>query len=156
MRSLVVIADDSDAVRAIRLALRHLAGFRVVATLDGRASARARLAELGPDVVLIDEMCQRSNAFARIREAVDAAPEAHVLLLAACIEAKLLEQGFEAGADAVISRALAPATLGTLLREVVLGSVVHAPRLLERSAPRAGGLRVARSAQSVPDARTMA
>ena len=128
MKSLVVVADHPMVVRAIRLALRHTAGFRVVATVDGRASARARLAELRPEVVLVDEMCQRANALARMGEAVQEAPEATVVLLSSGLDGAALDDAFEAGAHAVISRRLHPVTLGTLLREVVHGNVVHAPR----------------------------
>jgi len=128
MKRVVVIADHPVAVQAIRLALRHTAGFRVLATLDGRASVRAGLSELQPEIVLIDEMCQRTNALARLREAEEAAPDATVVLLSGGMDASTLDDAFEAGAQAVISRQLHPLTLGTLLREVVHGTVVvHAP-----------------------------
>jgi DNA-binding NarL/FixJ family response regulator len=115
-------------VQAIRLALRNTAGFRVVATLDGRVTVRAQLAELVPDVVLVDEMCQRTNAIARLREAADELPGAKVVLLSAGLDGGALDDAFEAGAEAVVSRQLHPVTLGTLLREIVHGNVVHAPR----------------------------
>jgi DNA-binding NarL/FixJ family response regulator len=134
MKRLVVVADHPMVVRAIRLALRHTAGFGVVATLDGRASVRARLAELRTEIVLVDEMCQRSDALARLREANEAAPEAKAVLLASGLDPGALDDAFEAGAHVVISRRLHPTTLGTLLREVVHGNVVHAPRA-PRAAP---------------------
>jgi DNA-binding NarL/FixJ family response regulator len=115
-------------VQAIRLALRNTAGFRVVATLDGRVTVRAQLAELVPDVVLVDEMCQRTNAIARLREAADELPGAKLVLLSAGLDGGALDDAFEAGAEAVVSRQLHPVTLGTLLREIVHGNVVHAPR----------------------------
>ncbi len=128
MKSLVVVADHPMVVQTIRLALRHTPGFRVVATVDGRASVRTRLSELQPEIVLIDEMCQRKKALARMGEAVQEAPEATVVLLSSGLDAAALDDAFEAGAHAVISRRLHPVTLGTLLREVVHGNVVHAPR----------------------------
>ena len=134
MKTLAIVADHPMVVRAIRLALRNTAGFTVVATLDGRAPVRAQLAELLPDVVLVDEMCQRTNALARLREAADELPQAKVVLLTDGLDGGALDDAFDAGAEAVVSRQLHPVTLGTLLREVVHGSVVHAPRP-RRAAP---------------------
>ena len=128
MKRLIVVADHPMVVQAIRLALRHTAGFRVVATVDGRSSARQQLSDLRPDVVLVDEMCQRTNALARLREVADELPEAKAVLLSTGLEGPALDDAFDAGAQAVISRQLHPVTLGTLLREVVHGNVVHAPR----------------------------
>jgi len=128
MKTLLVVADHPVVVQAIRLALRHTAGLRVVATVDGRWSARGSLAELRPEVVLVDEMCQRTNALARVREAAEEATEATIVLLSSGLDGAALDDAFEAGAHAVISRRLHAVTLGTLLREVVHGNVVQAPR----------------------------
>jgi DNA-binding NarL/FixJ family response regulator len=128
MRSLVLIADHRAIVSAVRLALRHTAGLQVVAILDGRATVRPRLAELAPDVVLVDEMTKRANALARVREAAEEAPAATVVLLAKALDQASTAEAMEAGAQAILSRRLHPSTLGTLLREVVHGNVVYAPR----------------------------
>lgn len=128
MKRLVLIADHPMVVDAIRLALRHTAGFRVVASLDGRVPAGEQLSDVRPEVILVDEMCQRTNALARLREAACEVPDASIVLLTAGFDDAALDDAFEAGACAVISRQLHPVTLGTLLREVVHGNVVHAPR----------------------------
>jgi DNA-binding NarL/FixJ family response regulator len=128
VKTLAVVADHPMVVQAIRLALRNTAGFRVVATLDGRAPVRIELAQLVPDVVLVDEMCQRTNAIARLREASEELPAAKLVLLSTALDGAALDDAFEAGAEAVVSRQLHPVTLGTLLREIVHGNVVHAPR----------------------------
>ena len=128
MKSLVIVADHPMVVQAIRLALRNTAGFRVVATLDGRAPIRGQLVAHHPDVVLVDEMCQRTNAEARLREAHEELPGAKLVLLSAGLEGGALDGAFDAGAEAVVSRQLHPVTLGTLLREIVHGNVIHAPR----------------------------
>lgn len=128
MRSLMLVADAPTVVRSMRVALRHTAGFRVVATVDGRSSVREALSELRPEVVLVDEMCQRTNALARLRESREVASAATVVLLSSSLERAAVEAAMDAGADAVISRSLHPATLGTLLRETVDGNVIHVPR----------------------------
>ena len=128
MKRLLLVADHPVVVQAIRVALRHTAGFRVVATLDGRSSIRSALSNFRPDIVLVDEMCQRTNAVARLREISREWPDAKVILLSTALDPTVLDEALDAGADAVISQQLHPATLGTLVREVVEGNVVHAPR----------------------------
>jgi DNA-binding NarL/FixJ family response regulator len=130
VKRLVIVADHPMVLHAIRLALRNTAGFRVVATVDGRSPVGAQLAELLPDVVLVDEMCQRSNAMARLREAAAESPDAKLVLLTIGLDDAALEDAFDAGAEAVVSRQLHPVTLGTLLRAIVHGDIVHAPRPL--------------------------
>jgi DNA-binding NarL/FixJ family response regulator len=157
MKSLVVVADDPLTIRSNRFALRHAAGFRVIATIDGRGSARAELARLRPDVVLVNDMCQRTNVLARIREAGEAVPAAKVVLLSGRMDGPWFDEAFAAGADAVIARTLRPAALGLLLQEVADGTVVHAPRV--RDVPEEPG-RVARlvpvAGQDASAARTSA
>ncbi len=102
--------------------------FRVVGTVDGRQSIRRSVRELAPSVVVVDEMCQRTNAWARLREAHDEVPDATLVLLAAGLDSAAVDDAMQAGADAVISARLPPAQLATLLRAVVEGNVVHVPR----------------------------
>ena len=75
MKRLMIIADHSLVVHAIRLALRQTAGFQVVGFVDGRQSAEGHLVELRPDVVLVDDM-QDPGGRARcaLREVRDQAP----------------------------------------------------------------------------------
>jgi DNA-binding NarL/FixJ family response regulator len=133
MKRLIIIADHSLVAHSIRLALKQTTGFRVVGVIDGRTTARDALMDLRPDVVLVDEMqdaradgAQRpDHAFARLREAADHAPGAQRLLLTLRMDEERLNEVFEAGAHAVLSKGMHPVSLGTMLREVVRGNVVH-------------------------------
>ena len=125
MKRLMIVADHSFVVQAIRLALRQTAGFQVVGFFDGRGSVRNALQELKPDVVLVDDMQEADNALARLREIAEDAPQAKSMLLTLQMESEWLEQAFEAGAQAVVSKTVHPVSLGTLLREVSHGNVVH-------------------------------
>ena len=133
MKRLIIIADHSLVAHSIRLALKQTTGFSVVGVIDGRVTARDALMDLRPDVVLVDEMhdaradgAQRSDhAFARLREAADHAPGAQRLLLTLHMDEERLNEVFEAGAHAVLSKGMHPVSLGTMLREVVRGNVVH-------------------------------
>src|SRR3954451_7758974 len=128
MKRLLIIADHSLVVHAIRLALRQIAGFKVVGFIDGRQSVSQHLIDAKPDVVLVDDMHERQHALDRLAEVGEHAPQARSILLAASMDDESLDQMFEAGATTVLSKAVHPVALGTLLREVVQGNVVHAPR----------------------------
>jgi len=133
MKRLLIVADHSLVAHSIRLALKQTAGFQIVGVIDGRMTARDAVMDLRPDVVLVDDMHdarsnapQRpDNAFARLREAADHAPNAQRLLLTLRMDEERLNEVFEAGAHAVLSKAMHPVSLGTMLREVVRGNVVH-------------------------------
>ena len=134
MKRLIIVADHSLVAHSIRLALKQTAGFRIVGVIDGRKTARDALMDLRPDVVLVDDMRdaraadgpgQPDHAFARLREAADHAPRAQRLLLALRMDEERLNEGFDAGAHAVLAKSMHPVALGTLLREVVRGNVVQ-------------------------------
>jgi DNA-binding NarL/FixJ family response regulator len=125
MKRLLVIADHPFIVQRIRLALRQTAGFQVLGFIDGRRSIVAQLAELEPDVVLIDDMRDPEDVLARLTDIDDEWPQAMVLLLKENMDATTLDTAFGAGADAVLSRHLHPLALGTVMRETVRGTVVH-------------------------------
>lgn len=135
MKRLVIIADHSFVVQAIRLALRQTAGFQVVGFLDGRHPIGPHLVRLRPDVVLVDDMQDPEEALARLRDAAEDAPGAKRLLLTLAMGEEWIDDVFEAGADAVISKSIHPVALGTLLRETVRSNIVHR----YRSSRAAGG-----------------
>lgn len=125
MKRLVIIADHPFLVAAIRSALRQAAGFALVGVLDGRSATSGQLAPLVPDVLVVDDM-QRGDALARLQEAEHEVPHAMLVLLTARMDDDAwLEEAFEAGAHAAVSKDLHPVALGTLLRETVRHNVVH-------------------------------
>ncbi|HMJ36861.1 MAG TPA: response regulator transcription factor [Baekduia sp.] len=133
MKRLLIVADHSLVVQAIRMALRQTAGFHVVGFVDGRHSIGDRLAASRADVVLVDDMQNPEHPLERLREIADELPDAKTLLLTTRVDAKWFDDAFEAGAEAVISKAVHPVALGTLVRETVLGRVVHRPRQPKRA-----------------------
>jgi DNA-binding NarL/FixJ family response regulator len=128
MKRLLLMADHPLIMHAMRLALRQTAGFQVVGYVDGRQSASARLAELAPDVIVVDDMKSSDDALRRLRESAACAPRAECLLLTGRMDEEWVDEAFHAGASAVVSKTVHPVGLGTLLREIVAGNVVHRPR----------------------------
>jgi DNA-binding NarL/FixJ family response regulator len=134
MKKLLIVADHSLVVHAIRMALRQTAGFQVVGFIDGRQPISKQLLEAQPDIVLVDDMHVRQHALDRLAEIGEYAPEAKSILLAGSMDEDSVDEIFEAGASTVLSKAVHPVALGTLLREVVQGHVIHAPRRKRSSA----------------------
>ena len=125
MKRVLVIADHSVVVHGIRLALRQTAGFRIAGFVDGRTPISGSLEQLGPDVVLVDDMQNFQTAMARIGEIRSAGFAACCVLLTTRMDDESLHQAFEAGADAAISKTVHAIAFGTLLREIAQGNVVH-------------------------------
>jgi DNA-binding NarL/FixJ family response regulator len=132
MKRLLIVADHSLVAHAIRLALKQTVGFQVAGVVDGRVSARDALLSLCPDVVVVDDMHDRGandvhndHPLARLREVAEHVPDSHRLLLTLRMDEAWLNDVFEAGAHAVLSKAMHSVSLGTMLREVVRGNVVH-------------------------------
>jgi DNA-binding NarL/FixJ family response regulator len=73
----------------------------------------------------VDDMQESENAIARLREISEFAPEAKPLLLTMRMDQEWLDEAFCAGARAAVSKSVHPVSLGTLLREIAHGNVVH-------------------------------
>jgi DNA-binding NarL/FixJ family response regulator len=128
MKRLLVVADHSLVVHAIRLALRQTAGFKVVGFVDGRHSIRQHLLDSTPDIVLVDDMHVRQHALDRLAEVGEYAADAKSILLTGAMDEDSVDEIFQAGASTILSKSVHPVALGTLLREVVQGHVLHCPR----------------------------
>jgi DNA-binding NarL/FixJ family response regulator len=125
MKRLLIVADHSLVIHGIRLALRQTAGFQVAGFVDGRVAIAGALERVTPDIVLMDDMQEPEHALARLREVAALAPAAQTVLITQRMDDEWIQEAFEAGAHAVISKTVHPVALGTLLREISQGNVVH-------------------------------
>src|SRR4051794_24872738 len=131
----MIVADNSFAAQSIRLALRQTAGFQVVGFVDGTVPMANRIAELQPEIVVIDDMQEPDQAVNRLQELLTLLPDAKLVFLTLRMDDAALAEVFEAGADAVISKTVHPVSLGTLLREISRNAIVHRIRVTtEKSA----------------------
>jgi DNA-binding NarL/FixJ family response regulator len=124
MKALVIVADSSQVVETIRLALRAASDLDVMGKLDGRTDISGSLRLRRPDVVLVDEMQDPQHALARISECRDELPEASVIVLSGHIDAPLAGRALAAGAHACVSKAANLPGLGAIIREVVNRNIV--------------------------------
>jgi DNA-binding NarL/FixJ family response regulator len=138
VKRLAVVAEDSLIVEAIGIALRKSGEFNLVAHLDGRTAGVQEIVAAGPEVVLIDEMERSEQTLGLIRQIRAAEEDIMVIVLTLSPEPAQLDEMFEAGASAAVSKAAHPQALATLIRETLEGRVLH----LHKSAGPARGAAV--------------
>jgi len=134
MKRLVVVAEDSLIVEAIAIALRRSGEFNLVAHLDGRSASAEQILKASPEVVLIDETEPTDRPIALIREIKTLGEEVPVIVLTLSPEPARLDEMFNAGATAAVSKATQPAALATLIRETLEGRVLHLPKTAGQAA----------------------
>jgi DNA-binding NarL/FixJ family response regulator len=125
MKRLLIVAGNSFAAQSIRLALRQTASFQVVGFIDGKVPITKRIVELEPELVLIDDTHEPEHALARLNELTSLVPTAKLIFLTMRMDEQTINEIFEAGADALISKTVHPVSLATLLREISRDAVVH-------------------------------
>jgi DNA-binding NarL/FixJ family response regulator len=85
----------------------------------------AIVADARPDVVIVDDLGAPAEAVKRITEVHSALPAAKVVLLVPDTSLDWVEDAVRAGAHAVLSKTIDPISAGTLLREIVRGTIFH-------------------------------
>jgi DNA-binding NarL/FixJ family response regulator len=125
VKRLAVVAEDSLIVEAITIALRKSGEFNVVAHMDARSASAEKVTEASPEVVLIDETEDSEQQIALIRQVKSASEAITVIVLTLSPAAARLDEMFDAGASAVVSKATQPGALAALIRETLEGRVLH-------------------------------
>ena len=125
MKRLVVVADNPLIVGAIRTGLRDSGAFQLLGYVDPRKTTAARITQAGAEVVLVDEGGDSDAAIALIQSLREQDEDIKVIVLALRMEGEWLERAFAAGANAAMSKAIHPAALATLIREI--GCRTHRP-----------------------------
>lgn len=134
MKRLIVVADDSLIVEAIRIGLRESGEFNLLRSVTASSASARLIVEAAPEVVLVDDMEHAHSAADLVRAIKAEAPGIMVIMLTLSMDPEWLEEIFDAGATAAISKVTHPRSLGTLIRETMDGHVVHIPADTMRSA----------------------
>ena len=125
----VVVADNQLIVATIRAGARESGAIRLLGYVDPRRATAARIAQVGAQVVLVDDAEENSEiSIALIRSIKERDPGITVLVLTRDMEGERLHRAFQAGANGAMSKTLHPAALTTLVRKAVSGHIIHAPR----------------------------
>ena len=122
----LIVSDNALAASVISRCLRQASIRDVVGYVDASRACGAVVAELEPDVVIVDETRSREDALARIAEIRFTLRDARIVLLVSEMDHDWLVQATGAGADAAVRRAPDCVSLGALVREVAAGNVFHA------------------------------
>ena len=119
MIRVLVVADAGDVLARVTASLCRLDSVDIVAYASGRTPVDAIVRAVGPDVVMVDEMCWPGLALARVEETRVAAPSAVIVGLVERPDAGWIVEGLRAGAAAVVPRDLEAETLRLVLQEAL-------------------------------------
>jgi DNA-binding NarL/FixJ family response regulator len=121
----LIVADNTISASTIRRCLRVASMRNVVGFVDAGRPCGGFVAELRPDVVVVDETRSRDQALARIAEIRSTWPAAKVVVLATEMDPLWLGQVSAAGAAAAVRKIPDAVGLGALVRAVVAGDVFN-------------------------------
>ena len=124
-KRIVLVADNSLIVEAIRVGLRKSGEFNLVGYVDARRASAATIVDVQPDAVLLDDADRSERAVELLRELKLEAPDLSVIVLTLEMSPEWLDHVFNAGATGVISKATHPLALSTLLRATLNGHIFH-------------------------------
>ena len=126
-RRLVILADNSLIITAIQIGFRQSDEFELVGCADPRKTSATAILGAEPSAILFDDLGQSATTIELLREIREQDKDIVVLMLSISLDPEWLDQLFSAGASAAISKATAPPTLVTLVRETLDGHIVHRP-----------------------------
>jgi len=126
-RRLVIVADDSLIVQAVRFAFHQSGEFKLVGYADGRKTSAQTILGADPDGILIDDMKHSDRALQLMDEIRAQDEDVALLVLTLDLRPEWLSRAFNAGATAAISKSTQPLALATLVRETIDGHIVHRP-----------------------------
>jgi DNA-binding NarL/FixJ family response regulator len=137
LRHLVIVADNSVIVQAIRIAFLQSGGFKLVGWANVRTTTAGTILATDPDVIVLDDMDHSQRLLELVREIRTRDENVALLVLSLDLDSEWLSRVFSAGATAALSKATQPLALATLVRETLDGHIVHpAPAGIPPGAPR--------------------
>jgi len=140
----VLLADDHELVRAgVRKVLENSSGFEVVGEASRGDETLAKLAELEPDVLLLDLNMPGGDGFEVLRKARDEAGGARIVVLSLHVQAEYVSRAVRDGADGYLSKDLAVQELPDAIASVMAGKPWYSAAVQEVLAKvvRTGGTR---------------
>jgi DNA-binding NarL/FixJ family response regulator len=123
MKRLVIVADNSLIVEAVRVGLRHNGEFDLVGRARPAKTSASTIVGVRPDVVLLDDMYRSMGVVELLRELRSEGQHLSLIVLSVEMNRDWLEHLFDAGATGVISKSTHPVALATLVRETLNGHI---------------------------------
>ncbi|MGN6721724.1 MAG: response regulator [Marmoricola sp.] len=133
----VLLADDQPLLRmGFRMVLEAHDGLEVVGEAADGAQAVSAVAELSPDVIVMDVRMPGLDGIEATRRIVGERPDTRVLILTTFDVDEYAVEGLKAGASGFLLKDVPPAELVAAIHTVAEGDAVVAPavtrRLLDR------------------------
>lgn len=129
----VLIVDDHEMFSgSVRLALSQEQGLEVVGTAGNLAAARAAVAALRPDVVLLDHRLPDGRGVDAISELKKLNPQSNVVVLTAAADDSVLVAATEAGCAGLLLKTSPLEELVSAVRVAASGEMLVSPALLGR------------------------
>jgi DNA-binding NarL/FixJ family response regulator len=130
-RTRVLVVEDHPTFRlGLATALEDMADMELVGECERAADVAARVAELVPDVVILDVNLPDGSGLDVNRQLRDDFPAVHVLLLTMVEDPQAVSTGLRDGARGYLVKGAHPDLIGQALRTVAAGGVVVPPELL--------------------------
>lgn len=129
----VLLVDDQELIRsgfAMILGAEH--DLAIIGEAANGAEAVRRVAELRPDVVLMDVQMPQMDGIEATRRIVAADPEARVLILTTFDDDTYLFEALQAGAGGFLLKNCPPDDLVAAIRTVAAGHALLAPEVTRR------------------------
>ncbi|HMV95067.1 MAG TPA: response regulator transcription factor [Anaerolineales bacterium] len=132
-RTSILIADDHEVVRnGIRSYLETLSDFQVVGEASSGEEALLMVAELIPDIVLLDLIMPGMDGIETTRRIKQTSPRTQVVVLTSYHEDVHIFPALKAGAIAYILKDMKMEKLSEVLHRAVQGEVTLHPRVAAR------------------------
>jgi DNA-binding NarL/FixJ family response regulator len=130
-RTRVLVVEDHPTFRlGLATALQDMADIDLVGECERAADVLARVAELDPDVVILDVNLPDGSGLDVNRQLRDEFPDVRVLLLTMVEDPRAVSTGLRDGARGYLVKGAHPELIGQALRTVVAGGVVVPPELV--------------------------
>ena len=132
----VLLVDDHHLVRrGFRRMLEDDPAIRVVGEAANGDEAITLVAELKPDVIVMDSAMPGTGGLAATRAILARTPDAAILMLSMHSEETLVHQALEAGARGYVLKNAVDLDLAAAIKRVIAGELVLDPAVARRQTP---------------------
>jgi NarL family two-component system response regulator LiaR len=130
VKTRVLLADDHRLMlEAVRFALEEDGDFEIVGATTEATKVQGLVAELQPDVVLLDVRMPQLDGITCLKRIHAAFPEVAVVMLSASEDPAVIAAAMENGASAFVLKHLDPRDLGGVIRQARSGVVFQSAGL---------------------------
>ena len=131
----VLLADDHRLMlEAVRFALEDDGGFEIVGATSDATKVLGLVAELAPEVVLLDVRMPLLDGLTCLKRIHAGFPDVVVVMLSAVEDAATVRAAMESGARAFVLKHLDPSALADVIRRAVAGDVYESAGVFAEAA----------------------